>query len=79
MANEVKVETPLTAKPAVVAQKEKPAVVEAKLVKYETTGNFQLYDVSTRTLVPHDGYAELMNTNPFVIRNLKNKKLKKVA
>ena len=78
MTNETKTETPIVAKAATPPQKEKTAVKEAKLEKYETTGSFQLYDVSTRTLVPHDGYAELMNTNPFVIHNLKNKKLKKV-
>ena len=79
-ANKTTAPTP-TASPA-PAKTEAPAkkpVKEAKLEEYETTGDFQLFDVSTRTMVPHDGTAKLMNTNPFVIDNLKKKKLKKVG
>lgn len=67
------------AKPAPVqAKAEAPAKTGKETAYYETTGEFQLYDVNTNITVPHDGKAKLNSNSAFVIKNLERKKLKKV-
>jgi len=55
-----------------------PAKAAGEFAEYETTGEFQLYDVNTNITVPHDGKAKLNSNSSFVIKNLERKKLKKV-
>jgi hypothetical protein len=71
-------EAPKVEAPKVEA-KTAPAKAEKETAFYETTGEFQLYDVNTNITVPHDGKAELNSNSGFVIRNLELKKLKKVG
>lgn len=71
--------TPTPAKVEEAPKAEAPAKKEAPAkAYYETTGEFQLYDVATNITVPHDGKAKLNSTSSFVIRNLELKKLRKV-
>lgn len=74
-AQEVKAAEPAKAK---VKEPEAPKVDKKAKAFYETTGEFQLYDVQTNKMVPHDGKIELNPESSFVINNLKNKKLRKV-
>lgn len=46
---------------------------------YETTGDFQLFDIATNQIVPFDGKLELFSNSPFVVTNVANGKLKKVG
>lgn len=46
-------------------------------ISVETTGDFQLYDVTTQTLFPAEGTIEVPENSQFVQRNLERGKLKK--
>lgn len=43
-----------------------------------TTGQFQLYDMNTRTVFPPKKKVDVLDNNPFVITHLKRGNLKKV-
>lgn len=50
---------------------------DGEMIEVETTGNFQLYDASTRTLIAAEGTTKVPSNSQFVERNLERGKLKK--
>lgn len=50
---------------------------DGKKISVETTGDFQLYDTSTRTMIAAEGTTEVPENSQFVQTNLDRGKLKK--
>lgn len=65
-------------KPAPAAAPKAKQTDEVQMIEVETTGDFQLYDATTGTLFPFDESVEVKENNPFVVRQLERKQLKKV-